>query len=97
MVDDVVRMHQAVVYEMKTAAAPEKHMANNKNERPSAGLQGEKRVSYPSTVSCCTNPTLPLSPLLMPLTHKFRFKFSAPQSSTTTEATMSTGMHNKLL
>ena len=31
-------MHQAVVYEMKTAAAPEKHMANNKNERPSGGL-----------------------------------------------------------
>jgi len=38
VVDEVVRMHQAVVYEMKTAAAPEKHMANNKNERPSGGL-----------------------------------------------------------
>lgn len=84
-------MHQAVVYEMKTAAAPEKHMANNKNERPSAGLQGEKRVSFPFTSLRYTHSTFG------PLTHKFKFKFSAPQSSTTTEATMSTGMHNKLL
>lgn len=36
--DDVTRMHHAVEYEMKTAAAPEKAMANSRTPRVSAGL-----------------------------------------------------------
>jgi hypothetical protein len=32
-------MHQAVEYEIQTAAAPENAMAVNKNVRPSAGLE----------------------------------------------------------
>jgi hypothetical protein len=39
-------MHQAVVYEMKTAAAPEKHIANNKKDRPSGGLRAGQTVNH---------------------------------------------------
>jgi len=38
VVELVARMHHAVVYEMKTAAAPENAMAKSRNPRPSAGL-----------------------------------------------------------
>jgi hypothetical protein len=65
-------------------------MANNKNPRVSAGLSGESEKRRMRNV---------LRPTSTPdsQTHKFKFKFSAPQSSTTTEATMSTGIHNRLL
>lgn len=39
VVDDVVRKHQAVVYEMKTAAAPETHIANRRAFLDSGGLR----------------------------------------------------------
>lgn len=37
--DEVTRMHHAVEYEMKTAAAPEKAMAKRRVPRESEGLQ----------------------------------------------------------
>jgi len=81
-------MHQAVVYEMKTAAAPEKHMANNKNDRPSGGLRADYSIN--------NNPRRMIA-YRSSHTHKFSSKFSKPQSSIRTEATMRTGIHNKLL
>ena len=44
VVELVARMHHAVVYEMKTAAAPEKAIAKIRKFRPSAGLQGQRIV-----------------------------------------------------
>lgn len=43
VVELVARMHHAVVYEMKTAAAPEKAIAKSKKPRPSAGLLSQYR------------------------------------------------------
>jgi hypothetical protein len=81
-------MHQAVVYEMKTAAAPEKHMANNKNDRPSGGLRADHTVN---------NELRGMIAHRSSHTHKFSSKFSTPQSSMRTEAMMRTGIHSKLL
>jgi hypothetical protein len=41
VVDPHVRTHQAVEYEMKTATAPEKTMAERRKDRFSAGLGGQ--------------------------------------------------------
>lgn len=41
----VTRTHQAVVYEMPTAAAPEKAMANRRKLRDSGGLYIARKVS----------------------------------------------------
>lgn len=83
VVELVVRIHHAVEYEMKTAAAPEKAMANNKNPRDSAGLKdGKVRLGLRR---------------LRNRAYKFKFRFSDPQSSKRTEATIKIGMHSKLL
>jgi hypothetical protein len=79
----VTRIHQAVVYEMPTAAAPEKAMVINKNVRVSEGLKDRVHISVRSQVRC--------------FTYKLRLRFSVPQSSMTIEQMVKIGIHNKLL
>ena len=79
----VVRTHHAVVYEMPTAAAPEKAIAINKKFRVAGGLD-----------ICQCHP----EPLSEPIyTYKLRCKFSVPQSSAMMEKTARTGILSKLL
>lgn len=49
MVDPHVRTHQAVEYEMNTATAPEKTMAESRNDRFSAGLNRQYASTYAMT------------------------------------------------
>ena len=53
VVELVARMHQAVVYEMKTAHAPEKIMAENNDWRVSGGKFLLKLAALQSSAICC--------------------------------------------
>ena len=79
----VVRTHQAVVYEMNTAAAPENAIAKRRKLLLSGGLW-DGRQHY-------------LFEILRSLQYKFFAKFSEPQSSTMIENTASTGIESRLL
>lgn len=79
----VVLTHHAVVYDIPTAAAPEKAMANSKNVRLSDGLQTMIRTRRDGFVA--RKP------------HKFSAKFADVQRSTRREKTTKTGMVSKLL
>jgi hypothetical protein len=80
-VDDVVRTHHAVVYEIPTAAAPEKTIMASRKERLSTGLQ--------SVLA-----TMAQQPRA---TYKFTDKFSQVQFSTRSVATTRTGIERRLL
>lgn len=85
MVDPHVRTHHAVEYEMNTATAPEKTIAERRNDRFSAGLK----------VSTCAVAVDGSGRKVG--THKFLAKLADDQSSTKREKMMRTGIERRLL
>ena len=55
VVELVARMHHAVVYEMKTAAAPENAIAKSRKPRPSAGLPRQSVPGSPRHTSSASD------------------------------------------
>ena len=92
VVELVVRTHQAVVYEIKTAAAPEIHIADSRVDLDSAGLRSDQSVEKSRVGSLQTRVGQRVRE-----TYKFRARFSALQSSTVKEKKTKTGIDNRLL
>lgn len=82
----VVRTHQAVVYDIPTAAAPENAIANRSKYRVSSGLDESVRL-----LACR------MGLEAARCAYKLRVRFTARQSSKMIENTTSTGIDSKLL